>query len=47
MPNISAGLAQAATALSAAQYGLSVVSQNIANANTPGYTRQTTDLEDV
>ncbi len=47
MPNLSAGLAQAATALSAAQYGLSVVSQNIANANTPGYTRETAELEDV
>lgn len=33
------GIQQAGSALNAARYGLSVVSQNIANANTPGYTR--------
>lgn len=38
------GLGQAASALNAARYGLGVVSQNIANANTPGYTRQATQL---
>jgi flagellar hook-associated protein 1 len=31
---------QAASSINAATYGLQVVSQNIANANTPGYTRQ-------
>lgn len=34
------GIQQAANALAAARYGLEVVSQNIANATTPGYTRQ-------
>jgi flagellar hook-associated protein 1 FlgK len=34
------GIEQASSALSAARYALDVVSQNIANANTPGYTRQ-------
>jgi flagellar hook-associated protein 1 FlgK len=34
------GIEQAGSALGAARYGLSVVSQNIANAATPGYTRQ-------
>jgi flagellar hook-associated protein 1 FlgK len=34
------GIQQAGSALDAARYGLSVVSQNIANAATPGYTRQ-------
>ncbi|MCU1659909.1 MAG: Flagellar hook-associated protein FlgK, partial [Pseudonocardiales bacterium] len=34
------GIEQASGALNAARYGLDVVSQNIANANTPGYTRQ-------
>jgi flagellar hook-associated protein 1 len=38
------GLGQAASALNAARYGLSVVSQNIANASTPGYTREETQL---
>jgi flagellar hook-associated protein 1 FlgK len=34
------GIEQASGALDAARYGLNVVSQNIANADTPGYTRQ-------
>lgn len=34
------GIVQAATGLTAAGYGMQVVSQNIDNANTPGYTRQ-------
>ncbi|HZC70504.1 MAG TPA: flagellar hook-associated protein FlgK [Jatrophihabitans sp.] len=33
-------ITQASTALTAARYGLDVVSQNIANSDTPGYTRQ-------
>lgn len=33
--------------LSAAQAGLSTTSNNISNVNTPGYTRQTTQLEQV
>ena len=40
MSNWFAGIGQAASGLNAARYGLSVVSQNIANADTPGYTRQ-------
>lgn len=35
------GIVQAGTGLNAATYGLQVVSQNIDNADTPGYTRQT------
>lgn len=42
-----AGLNQAASGLNAARYGLSVVSQNMANAGTPGYTRQVADQESV
>jgi flagellar hook-associated protein 1 FlgK len=34
------GIVQAGTGLTAASYGLQVVSQNIDNADTPGYTRQ-------
>jgi flagellar hook-associated protein 1 FlgK len=34
------GIVQAGTGLGAASYGLQVVSQNIDNADTPGYTRQ-------
>lgn len=34
------GLVQAGTGLTAATYGLQIVSQNIDNADTPGYTRQ-------
>jgi flagellar hook-associated protein 1 FlgK len=42
-----AGIEQASTALNAARYGLSIVSQNIANANTPGYTRQVANQASV
>jgi flagellar hook-associated protein 1 FlgK len=45
--NLSGALNQSVTALRTSQYALSVISQNIANADTPGYTRQTTDLQDV
>lgn len=41
------GLINAQNALSAQSYGLSVTGQNIANANTPGYTRQRADLAAV
>ena len=47
MTNLSGALNQAVTGLRASQYALSVISQNIANADTPGYTRETTDLEEV
>jgi flagellar hook-associated protein 1 len=40
MTNWFAGIGQAMSGLDAARYGLSVVSQNIANADTDGYTRQ-------
>ncbi len=41
MGNWFADIGQASSGLNAARYGLSVVSQNIENANTAGYTRQT------
>jgi len=41
------GLVQAGTGLTAASYGLQVVSQNIDNADTPGYTRQTSNQSAV
>lgn len=41
MSNWFAGIGQAASGLNAARYGLSVVSQNISNADTDGYTRET------
>jgi flagellar hook-associated protein 1 FlgK len=47
MVNLSGSLNQSITGLRASQYGLSVISQNIANADTPGYTRETTDLQEV
>ena len=47
MTNLSGSLSQSVTGLRASQYALSVISQNIANADTPGYTRETTDLEEV
>jgi flagellar hook-associated protein 1 FlgK len=47
MVNLSGSLNQSVSGLRASQYALSVISQNIANADTPGYTRETTDLEDV
>ncbi|MBN9610792.1 MAG: flagellar hook-associated protein FlgK [Actinobacteria bacterium 69-20] len=40
MTNLFAGIYGANDALTAARYGLDVTGQNIANANTPGYTRQ-------
>lgn len=40
MSNFFAGIYRANDALTAARYGLEVTGQNIANANTPGYTRQ-------
>jgi flagellar hook-associated protein 1 FlgK len=41
MSSTFGGIQQAGSALAAARYGLNVVSQNIANADTPGYTRRT------
>lgn len=41
------GIQQASTSLAASQYGLQIVSQNISNASTPGYTRQSVDLASV
>lgn len=43
MTNFFAGIYRANDALTAARYGLEVTGQNIANANTPGYTRQRAD----
>jgi flagellar hook-associated protein 1 FlgK len=43
MSNIFGGIYRANDALTAARYGLEVTGQNIANANTPGYTRQRAD----
>ena len=40
MASTFGGITQAGSALTAASYGLDVVSQNIANSDTPGYTRQ-------
>ncbi len=37
------GIQQASSSLAASQYGLQIVSQNIANASTPGYTRESVD----
>src|SRR3954453_121605 len=34
------GIQQAGSALNTPRYGLDIVSQNISNADTPGYTRQ-------
>lgn len=45
MPTLNAVFDIAKTALLANQKGISVTSHNIANANTPGYTRQRTVLE--
>jgi flagellar hook-associated protein 1 FlgK len=41
MSNWFAGIGQAMSGLDAARYGLSIVSQNIQNADTAGYSRQT------
>jgi flagellar hook-associated protein 1 len=42
-----AGLSTALSALAAQRRGLDAAAQNIANANTPGYSRQRVDLESV
>lgn len=47
MSNIFAGIYRANDALTASRYGLDVTGQNIANANTPGYTRQRADQVSV
>ena len=48
MSNWFASIGQAASGLNAARYGLTVVSQNVANADTPGYSRQlSTQVADV
>ncbi len=44
MPDLLGNLALAAHALQAQQRGLEVAGQNIANVNTPGYTRRVADL---
>jgi flagellar hook-associated protein 1 FlgK len=41
------GLTNALAALNAQRYGLDVTGQNIANANTPGYTRQRAEMGEV
>lgn len=45
MANWFAGFQQAASGMNAARYGISVVGQNIANANSDGYTRQVVTQE--
>jgi len=45
MPSPFSGLSTALTALHAQRRGLEVAGQNIANANTAGYTRQRMDME--
>jgi flagellar hook-associated protein 1 len=47
MSNWFAGIGQAASGLEAARYGLSVVSQNMTNADTAGYTREASQQESV
>lgn len=47
MSNWFAGIGQAASGLNAARYGLTVVSQNMTNADTPGYTRQVSEQASV
>ncbi|MDQ2958352.1 MAG: flagellar hook-associated protein FlgK [Actinomycetota bacterium] len=44
MTSSFSGLTDALTALNAARYGMDVTSQNITNANTPGYVRQRAEL---
>ncbi len=44
MPELFRTLSSVARALDAQRYGLDVTGQNIANVNTPGYTRRTVDL---
>lgn len=47
MSNWFGSIYQAGTGLQAARYGLDVVSQNMANASTPGYVRQTSQQEEI
>jgi flagellar hook-associated protein 1 len=47
MTNFNGSIGTATSGLSAAQYALSVISQNISNADTPGYTREVANLQDV
>ena len=44
MSNLFTSLTSASRALDAQRYGLDVAGQNIANVNTPGYSRRTIDL---
>jgi flagellar hook-associated protein 1 FlgK len=46
MSDLLSSLASAARALDAQRYGLDVAGQNIANVNTPGYTRRTIELSE-
>lgn len=47
MSDLFSSLTSAARALDAQRYGLDVAGQNIANVNTPGYSRRTIDLQAV
>jgi flagellar hook-associated protein 1 len=47
MSDLISSLSMAARSLAAQQAGLNVTGQNIANVNTPGYTRRTADLASV
>ena len=47
MSNWFGSIYQAGSGLQAARYGLDVVSQNMANASTPGYVRQISQQEEV
>ena len=47
MSSSFSGLTNALAALNVQRYGMEVTGQNIANANTPGYTRQRAELAAV
>jgi flagellar hook-associated protein 1 FlgK len=47
MPGFFGMLSSTANSLEAQRYALDVVGQNIANVNTPGYTRRVVDLADI
>jgi flagellar hook-associated protein 1 FlgK len=47
MSDFLSSLSSTARALDAQRYAIDVVGQNIANANTPGYTRRTVDFAEV
>jgi flagellar hook-associated protein 1 FlgK len=47
MNGLFSSLSMAARSVAAQEYGLNVTGQNIANLNTPGYARRTTNLEEV